>query len=176
MRFDVRFIVAAALAALLVPAAATAKEAELAGPAAIVGAGHFGGELKLAETEGQRPIRLVARGGRVGVLDVGGDLKIRCAGKARLQKQETEAGDVFVCAGRGAIAVSLLGSHVKLRGLSKRYRLVLPEGASGTWHGRFLVRGEDAAEERETERTVRPEPKRPEPAPARGRLGEPRLP
>lgn len=148
MRYGIRGIVALGLVALLVPVAAVAKDARVEGPTALVGAGYFGGELELAMAEGQRPVRLVGGAGYVGVLDLGGDLKIRCLGKGRVQKKETEAGDVYTCAGRRGGQIVLLGSHVKLRGFATRYRALLPAGAAGTWHGtRFAVRQKDGESE-----------------------------
>jgi hypothetical protein len=144
MRFDVRILITACLVALLVPVAAVAKDAmdaqDVQGPSAVFGAGHFGGELELAGEDGQRPVRIQGRAGYIGVLDLGGDLKIRCLGKGRVQKAETEAGMVYRCAGRGGQVV-LLGSHFKFRGFAMRYRALVPEGASGSWQGnRFVVR------------------------------------
>ena len=100
MRYGIRIIAALGLVALLVPVAAVAKDARVTGPAALVGAGYYGGELELAMEEGQRPVKLAARAGYIGVLDLAGDLKIRCVGTGRLQKQETENGIVYRCAGR----------------------------------------------------------------------------
>lgn len=161
MRYDVRILVVACLVALLVPVAAVAKDAQdVQGPAAVLGAGYFGGELELAGEEGQRPVRIQGRAGYIGVLDLAGDLKIRCLGKGRVQKHETDAGMAYRCAGRGG-QVILLGSHFKFRGFSTRYRALLPAGASGTWQGtRFAVRQKD---ESGRERPVR------EPKPARER-------
>jgi hypothetical protein len=100
MRYGMRTFAALGLVALLVPVAAVAKDARVTGPAAVVGAGYYGGELELGMADGQRPVTLATRAGYVGVLDLGGDLKIRCAGTGRLQTQETENGDVHRCAGR----------------------------------------------------------------------------
>jgi hypothetical protein len=142
MQVSIRTIAAAALVALLVPVAAVAKDARVKGPAALVGAGHFGGELELAMADGQRPVRLVGRAGYVGVLDLGGDLKIRCLGTGRVQKQETPNGMVYRCAGRQGGQVILLGSHFTFRGFAAHYKALLPAGANGTFHGRYVVRGE----------------------------------
>jgi hypothetical protein len=139
MRYGIRSLAALGLVALLVPVAAVAKDARVQGPTAIAGAGYFAGELELGMGEGQRPVRIVGRGGYIGVLDLGGDLKIRCAGKGRVQKKETDAGTVYSCAGRRGGQVILLGSHVKLRGFATRYKAFLPEGASGSWRGRFVA-------------------------------------
>jgi hypothetical protein len=168
MRYGIRIIAALGLVALLVPVAAVAKDARVQGPSILKGAGWFGGELELAMEDGQRPVRIVSGGGHIGVLDLGGDLKIRCVGpdpmkQGRVQKKETDAGTVYTCAGRRGGEIVLLGSHVKFRGFAKRYLVKLPAGASGSFHGRFTVRGE--GEDEGTERTERPEPKRREPAP-----------
>jgi hypothetical protein len=141
MRYGIRTIAALGLVALLVPVAAVAKDARVTGPSALVGAGYYGGELELAGEDGQRPVRIVAPAGYVGVLDLGGDLKIRCLGTGRIQKQETANGTVYRCAGRRGGEVVLLGSHFTFRGFSSHYKALLPAGASGTWHGRFVVRG-----------------------------------
>ena len=99
MRYGIRIIAALGLVALLVPVAAVAKDARVKGPSALVGAGYFGGELELASADGQRPVKIDARAGYIGVLDLAGDLKIRCSGLGRVQKQETESGIVYRCAG-----------------------------------------------------------------------------
>ncbi len=138
MQVSIRTIALTALVALLVPVAAVAKDAKVKGPSALVGAGYFGGELELAMEDGQRPVRIVGRAGYIGVLDLGGDLKIRCIGKGRVQRQETEKGMVYRCAGRQGGQVVMLGSHFAFRGFSNHYRALLPAGASGTFHGRFV--------------------------------------
>ena len=141
MRYGIRIIAALGLVALLVPVAAVAKDARVEGPSALIGAGYFGGELEQALEDGQRPVKLATRAGYIGVLDLGGDLKIRCLGTGRMQKHETEKGMVYRCAGRQGGHVILLGSHFTFRGFAKRYKATLPAGTSGTWHGRFAVRG-----------------------------------
>ncbi|HUQ22976.1 MAG TPA: hypothetical protein VM049_08165 [Gaiellaceae bacterium] len=156
MHVSIRTIAAAALVALLVPVAAVAKDAkgvkdaEIEGPTVLVGAGFFGGELELAMEEGQRPVRLAGRAGYIGILDLGGDLKVRCVGTGRVKKTETENGDVYFCAGRQGGHVVALGSHFKFRGYGFRYRALLPAGASGTFHGRFVA-CDQAAEESKCE-------------------------
>ena len=97
-----KMIVAAALVALLVPVAAVAKDANVSGPAKLVGKGFFGGEFTMAATENQRPVRIAARAGYVGILDLGGDLKVRCTGKGRVTRKTTEQGTVYLCAGPAA--------------------------------------------------------------------------
>ena len=159
MRYGIRIIAALGLVALLVPVAAVAKDARVTGPAALVGAGYYGGELELAMEEGQRSVRLAAHAGYIGVLDLGGDLKIRCVGTGRVQKQETANGTVYRCAGGKAGLVVLLGSHFTFRGFASHYNAILPPGASGTWHGRVVVRGErgDAQDGRKpSERAPKP--------------------
>jgi hypothetical protein len=108
----------------------------------------------------QRPVRIQGRAGYIGVLDLGGDLKVRCLGKGRVQKAETEAGMVYRCAGRGGQIV-LRGSHFAFRGFAMRYRALLPEGTSGSWKGqRFVIRERgDEAGERDSAAKAKPEPK-----------------
>jgi hypothetical protein len=144
MRYSIRIIAALGLVALLVPVAAVAKDARVKGPATLVGAGHFGGELELASADGQRPVRILGRAGYIGVLDLGGDLKLRCNGTGRVQKQQTRAGTVYSCAGRRGGEVVLLGSHFRFRGFATHYKALLPAGATGTFHGRYAVQGERA--------------------------------
>lgn len=139
MRYGIRIIAALGLVALLVPVAAVAKDARVKGPSALIGAGYFGGTLELAMADGQRPVKISARAGYIGVLDVGGDLKLRCLGTGRVQKQETPSGMVYRCAGRQGGHVILLGSHFTFRGFAKHYRVQLPEGAAGSFHGRFVT-------------------------------------
>jgi len=138
MQVSIRTIAAAALVALLVPVAAVAKDARIKGPTALVGAGFFGGELELAMEDGQRPVRIAGRAGYIGILDLGGDLKVRCVGTGRVQKKETDDGVVYFCAGRQGGQAIVLGSHFKFRGYAARYRALLPAGASGSFHGRFV--------------------------------------
>lgn len=169
MQVSIRTIAVTALVALLVPVAAVAKDAKVEGPSALVGAGYFGGELEQALADGQRPVKIAARAGYIGVLDLGGDLKIRCLGTGRMQKHETEKGMVYRCTGRQGGHVILLGSHFTFRGFAKRYKATLPAGTSGTWHGRFVVRGENdgsGAGER-PKVTERPTPAERAPKPAR---------
>jgi len=144
MQVSIRTIAVTALVALLVPVAAVAKDARVKGAATLVGAGYYGGELELAQADVQRPVRILGRAGYIGVLDLGGDLKIRCVGTGRMHKQETRAGVVYSCAGRQGGEVILLGSHFRFRGFATHYKALLPAGASGTFHGRYAVRGERA--------------------------------
>ena len=171
MHVSIRTIAAAALVALLVPVAAVAKDAndaKVKGPTTLVGAGFFGGELELAMEDGQRPVRIVGRAGYIGVLDIGGDLKIRCVGTGRVKKTETENGVVYFCAGRQGGQVIMLGSHFKFRGFAPHYRALLPAGASGSFHGRF-VQCDRAAE---ASKCQGPKPEA-EPAAARTKRTEP---
>jgi hypothetical protein len=182
MHVSIRIIAAAALVALLVPVAAVAKDARVKGPTALVGAGYFGGELELEMEDGQRPVKIAGRAGYIGVLDVAGDLKIRCVGKGRVQKKETENGVVYFCAGRQGGQVILLGSHFKFRGFATHYRALLPAGVSGSFNGRF-VQCDPAAEaakcrgpkpEAEGTEPSRGEPKRGEPTRGEVKPAEPR--
>ena len=171
MHVSIRTIAAAALVALLVPVAAVAKDARVKGPTAIVGAGYYGGELELEMEDGQRPVRISGRAGYIGVLDVAGDLKIRCTG-SRIQKAETENGFVYSCAGRQGGQVVLLGSHFKFRGFATHYRVLLPAGVSGSFHGRF-VQCDPAAAAAKC-RGPKPVAERPDPARGEPTRGEPK--
>ncbi|HUH14747.1 MAG TPA: hypothetical protein VML35_02570 [Gaiellaceae bacterium] len=155
---SIKTVAAVAFVALLVPVAAVAKEAKVHGPAALAGAGFFGGELKMAMADGQRPVRIIGAGGYVGILDLGGDLEVRCVGQGRAKVRKTEQGTVYMCAGRGGQA-TVLGSHFKFRGFANRYRAVFPAGVSGSFHGRFVqcTQGEDGWECGRLERPERPE-------------------
>jgi hypothetical protein len=146
---SIKTIVAAALVALLVPVAAGAKDARVSGPAALAGTGFFGGELTMAMADSQRPVRIAGRGGYLGILDLGGDLKVRCLGKGRVQKKDTEQGVVYVCGSQAVV----LGSHFKFRGHAVHYRVLIPAGAAGSFHGRFTRAGE------RSERPSQAEPK-----------------
>jgi hypothetical protein len=164
---SIKTIVAAALVALLVPVAAVAKDANVNGPAKLAGKGFFGGELAMASTDDQRPVRIAGRGGYVGILDLGGDLKVRCTGKGRVHKKQTEQGTVYLCAGRAGAAV-VLGSHFKFRGFAVAYRVLIPAGVSGTFHGRFVQCGEDEATCGQAEQPTRGQQERGEPKVERG--------
>lgn len=134
-------IVPLLLLALALPATAAAKQGEINGPAKLVGVAFVGGELTMASLDEQRPVAFQGRGGYVGFLDLAGDLKVRCAGKGEARSKETDKGRVFMCMGRGGVAQAL-GSHFRFRGFALRYRLLVPEGASGTVHGRYVVCGD----------------------------------
>ena len=172
MHVSIRTIAAAALVALLVPVAAVAKDANVKGPTALVGTGFFGGELELAMEDGQRPVRIIGRAGYIGVLDIGGDLKIRCVGTGRVKKTETENGVVYFCAGRQGGQVIVLGSHFKFRGFAPRYRALLPAGAAGSFHGRF-VQCDPAAEASKCQ-GPKPDVERVEPTRGDAKPAEPR--
>lgn len=180
MQVSIRTIAVAASIALLLPVAAVAKDVKVSGQTALAGKGFFGGELTMGDGEGQRPVRIVGRGGYVGFLDLGGDLKVRCTGKGRVQKKETEKGNVYLCAGRGGQAIAL-GSHFKLRGAARQYRALLPEGVEGTFHGRFVecTKGDDGkscgrAERPAQERPTADRPAQDRPAQERPKRERPR--
>ena len=177
MHVSIRTIAAAALVALLVPVAAVAKDANVKGPTALVGAGFFGGELEMAMEDGQRPVRIAGRAGYIGVLDLDGDLKIRCVGTGRVKKTETENGVVYFCAGRQGGQVIVLGSHFKFRGYATHYRAMLPAGVTGSFHGRF-VQCDPAAEASKCQgpkpAAERTEPSRGEPTRGDAKPAEPR--
>lgn len=162
MQVKVRTFAACALfVLLLVPVAAGASKADVKGPVTLGGKGFFGGELKLELGEGQRPVRIAGRIGYVGFLDLGGDLKVRCLGRGRVAKQETDQGMVYLCKGQSGQAV-VLGSHFKFRGAARRFVIQLPEGASGTLNGQFSRPGAESRQqpaERSAERDERREPK-----------------
>jgi hypothetical protein len=161
MQGTIRAIAAFALVALLVPAAAGAKEAQVNGPAAIAGKGFFGGELAMALADGHRPVKIAGRGGYVGFLDLAGDLKVRCTGQGRARKTETDQGTVYLCKGRGGQA-TVLGSHFTFRGFARHYRALLPEGVRGTFHGRFAVCSPTCrADERRRSQSDRPTREKP---------------
>jgi hypothetical protein len=163
-----KMIAAAAFVTLLVPVAAVAKDANVSGPVKLAGKGFFGGELAMAATDGQRPVRIAGRSGYVGILDLGGDLKVRCTGKSRVQRKQTERGTVFLCAGPGSVAV-VLGSHFTFRGFAAAYHVLIPAGARGTFHGRFVRCGVADAACGQAERGEQPERRGAEkPAPGDG--------
>ena len=163
MKVSIRAIAAFALVALLAPAAAGAKAAEIDGPATIAGKGFYGGELTMALADGQRPVRIAGRAGYVGFLDLGGDLKVRCVGQGRARKTETDQGTVYVCKGRGGQA-TVLGSHFTFRGFARHYRAALPEGVRGTFNGRFVICSPTCAADEERRARPNREPAERKPA------------
>lgn len=135
-------IVIAVLAAFLLPLAASAESGErktgtkVEGPATLAGAGFFGGELETADPDETRPVVIRGQRGYVGVLDLAGDLKVRCIGHGDVVEKETEQGTVYLCKGqRGTMRLS--GSNYRLRGFAKRFVIHVPEGTAGELHGRF---------------------------------------
>lgn len=154
---SIKALVAAALVALLVPVAAVAKETTIEGPQTLGGRGYFGGEIRMTSEEGQRPVALAGRIGYVGFLDLGGDLRVTCAGKGRVSATKTEQGTVYLCRGSGRALAK--GSHFKLRGFAGVYRARFPEGASGVFNqaGRSAEREASEPDERQApERRQKP--------------------
>ena len=148
MQVKVRRFAACALIALLVPAAAAAAgSGEVTGPVTLTGNGYFGGELTMELGEKQRPLRIAGRIGYVGFLDLGGDLKVRCGGRARPTVQRTRQGRVYLCKGRFGQAAAL-GSHFTFRGFAARYQLQLPSGTAGALNGPSRGAGERGGEPR----------------------------
>jgi hypothetical protein len=137
----------AALAALAVAGTAGAAGQEVSGPLTLVGKGRFGGQLEMATPDASRPVVVAGRRFHVAVLDLAGDLKVRCSG--RTATRETERGTLVVChAPRGQMRIR--GSNFALRGVAGQYVIHLPEGTSGTLTGRFRQRqAQDGAAEHE---------------------------
>ena len=134
-------IVPLLLLALALPASAVAKQTEIKGPAILAGTAFVGGELTMASLDEQRPFTFQGRAGYVGFLDLAGDLKVRCTGSGEAKSKETDKGRVYICMGRGGVA-HVLGSHFRFRGFALRYRILVPEGASGEIHGRYVICGD----------------------------------
>jgi hypothetical protein len=108
-------VAAAALLALVVAGTAGAAEQEVSGPVTLVGKGRFGGQLAMATPDASRPVVIKARRFQVAVLDLAGDLKVRCSG--RTATRETEEGTLVVCkAMRGQLRIR--GSRFGLRGVA----------------------------------------------------------
>lgn len=139
-------VLIALAAALLLPTAASAKPFEVKGPVVLAGRGFLGGELTMAAPDDSRPVVFAGRGGYIGLLDLGGDLKVRCEGRGKARSRETEQGTVYLCIGRGGRAAAV-GSRFKFRAFAGRYVLRAPEGTTGTVNGRFVVCSGDAAAE-----------------------------
>jgi hypothetical protein len=137
---------AAALAALVVAGTAGAAETEVSGPLTLVGKGRFGGQLEMATPDASRPVVIAGRRFHVAVLDLAGDLKVRCSGRTATSR--TERGTLVVChAQRGQLRIR--GSKFGLRGIAGQYLIHLPEGTAGTLTGRFRERAaQDGAAER----------------------------
>jgi hypothetical protein len=142
-------VAVAALAALVVAGTAGAAEQEVSGPLTLVGKGRFGGQLAMAAPNESRPVVLAARRFQVAVLDLAGDLKVRCSG--RTVTREAEEGTLVVCkAMRGQLRIR--GSRFGLRAVAGQYVIHLPEGTSGKLTGRFRER----AAQYDTAETERP--------------------
>jgi hypothetical protein len=124
------------VAVLAVPAAAAAKQTDVNGPAALRGHGLLRGELQASDPSSQ--VKLILRAGRVRVLDLAGDAKVTCNGKAARQRQNDQGQAVFACAGRRA-RVLIAGSHYRLAVAARQYALQIPEGVSGKLQGRFRL-------------------------------------
>jgi hypothetical protein len=126
---SIKTVAAVALVALLVPVAAVAKETTIAGPQTLGGTGYFGGELTM--TSDARPVKLVGRIDYVGVLDLGGDLRVACAGTGRVTRTRTANGVVHLCRGSGQLLATV--SHFVFRGLAGQYRAFFPAGVTGVF-------------------------------------------
>ena len=110
----------------------------MSSPAKLVGKGFFGGELEMASTDNQRPVRIAGRGGYVGILVFSGNLKVRCAqARGASAGSTTEEGTVYLCAGQGGVA-AVLGSHFKFRVFAAGFHVLIPAGMHGTFHRYFV--------------------------------------
>lgn len=132
-----RSVLLLALAALVFPATAAAEKLEVQGPLAIKGHGFLRGELETPNPAETKPVRFRGQGGFIRLVDLGGDLKVRCQGRGEMRSGENDEGQtVVVCMGRGGRA-AVSGSHYRLFVFAHRYQAFIPEGVSGTLQGRF---------------------------------------
>ena len=123
------------LVALAIPAAATGKRIDVTGPIAVQGHAFVSADLQA--TDASRPVRMRLRAGFVRIVDLSGDLKVRCGGKAKLQtRKNARDQNVYLCIVRAG-RLAMKGSHYRLFGFAMRYGLLIPEGVSGTLAGRF---------------------------------------
>lgn len=140
-----RLLLLATATALVVPAAALAAppSTSVSGPTALVGRGAFRAELTAAA--GAKPVRVLGRLGLVRFVDLGGDLKVTCAGKGKSRTTHNDQGqDVVTCGGlRGRAAAS--GSHFRIEGFALRFGLAIPDGYTGTVEGNVRARQAGAA-------------------------------
>jgi 3-methyladenine DNA glycosylase/8-oxoguanine DNA glycosylase len=89
------------LAALATPVVAAAQRLDVQGPVALSGHGLLRGELQA--TAAARPVRIRFQAGRVRLVDLAGDLKVRCKGRPARSRQNADGQTVYQCAGRSRL-------------------------------------------------------------------------
>ncbi len=133
-----KFLLPTLLVAMFVlPAVASAKPVDVKGPLVLAGKGFFAGELKMQNAAESRPFVYEVKAGYIGVIDLKGDLKVRCQGFEETEIEETDEGKVYFCMGERGRAL-VRGSHFKFRAFGVLYRAKLAEGTSGQLTGRFV--------------------------------------
>ncbi len=131
-----RLVFLVMLAALAVPAAAAAQTLDVQGPVTIRGLGPLRGELQAPDPA--RAVKIRFQAGRLKLVDLAGDLKVRCKGRPARSRQDADGHAVFLCAGRAGGAL-VQGSHYGIALAAAHYGLQIPEGVSGSLSGRFRV-------------------------------------
>lgn len=129
------------LAALVLPAMAVAKKAEIIGPTALLGHGPVRGELK--SDDGPKRVRFRLTPGLLQLTDLGGDMKVACNGNGTMRAGNDDGKLVVQCSGRTNAVVS--ASSFRFGGKARRYLIQIPEGMSGTVNGDFRQRGDEPA-------------------------------
>lgn len=134
-----KFLLPILLVAMFVlPGVASAKSVDVKGPLVLAGKGFFAGELTMQNAAESRPFVYEVKAGYFGVIDLKGDLKVRCQGFEETEVEETEEGKVYFCMGERGRAL-VRGSHFKFRAFGVLYRAKLAEGTSGQLTGRFVA-------------------------------------
>lgn len=139
------------LAALVFPVAAAAEEdppqsderssavktLDVEGPLLLKGKGRLQGELEMANPAETRPVVFGGRLGGIRLVDLAGDLRVRCQGRGGSSVREDDEGHkVYVCKGRGG-RVQVHGSHFELQLGARQYGAKIPAGVTGTLKGHF---------------------------------------
>lgn len=134
-----KFLLPTLLVAMFaLPGVASAKPVDVKGPLVLAGKGFFAGELKMQNAAESRPFVYEVKAGYFGVIDLKGDLKVRCQGFEETEIEETEEGKVYFCMGERGRAL-VRGSHFKFRAFGVLYRAKLAEGTAGQLNGRFVA-------------------------------------
>lgn len=129
------------LAALALPAAAAATRMEVRGPLRVTAAGFLRGELQ--SPAGSDPVRFQIGGGAIGLVDLGGDLKVACGRRGETKVgRDRDGHTVTSCTGKW-LQVRAAGTHFRFRSFGPTTLVGIPGGVTGTLEGQFRSCGAD---------------------------------
>jgi hypothetical protein len=132
-----------ALAALVVPAAAAAKD--VSGPATLAGHGPVRGVLRAADGPARVELQL---SGKILVSGRARELEVSCTGANVKQRSAVNKRglELMACKGR-RMKVVVSATAFRFGAVARRWRIQIPESVSGKINGRFRMQDNSAEPE-----------------------------